>query len=127
MRNWLVALRRQLKWVRWVVLAQRGTLCATASRVSGKTCWSFNAAGLHPKTVERYGGISQPSEVYAYHVKGEILTTLQSWLPLPEAVGTPYALDGKGSSISRHFISHVIDGIEKQKQDDISILQGVSL
>ncbi len=106
--------------------SQGGGLCATASSVSGKACWSFNAAGLHSQTVERYGGTSQPSEVYAYHVKGEILTTLQSWLPLPEAVGTPYVLDGKGSSISRHFISQVIDGIEKQKQEDISILQDVS-
>ncbi|WP_207005776.1 DUF2974 domain-containing protein, partial [Trinickia mobilis] len=106
--------------------SQGGGLCAAASSVSGKACWSFNAAGLHPKTVERYGGTSQPSEVYAYHVKGEILTSLQSWLPLPEAVGTPYALDGKGSSISRHFISQAIDGIEKQKQEDISILQDVS-
>src|SRR5579863_8548198 len=106
--------------------SQGGGLCATASKVSGKPCWSFNAAGLHPKTVERYGGASQPSKIYAYHVKGEILTALQSWLPLPEAAGAPYVLDGKGSSVSRHFISQVIDGIEKQKQEDISILQHVS-
>ncbi|WP_207003425.1 hypothetical protein [Trinickia mobilis] len=107
--------------------SQGGGLCAAASSVSGKACWSFNAAGLHPKTVERYGGTLQPSEINAYHVKGEILTTLQSWLPLPVAIGTPYILDGKGSSISRHFISQVIDGIEKQKQEDISILQEVPL
>jgi hypothetical protein len=107
--------------------SQGGGLCAAASSASGKDCWSFNAAGLHPETVKRYGGTPQPSEVHAYYVKGEILTILQSVLPLPEAAGTPYALDGKGSPVSKHFISQVINGIEKQKQEDISILQSTSI
>src|SRR5579863_3624283 len=106
--------------------SQGGGTCGAASIVSGKDCWSFNAAGLHPETVRRYGGAPQPSKIYAYHIRGEILTTLQSWLPLPEAVGTSYALEGKGSSISRHFISQVVDGIEKQKEEDISVLYEIS-
>jgi hypothetical protein len=48
-------------------------------------------------------------------------------LPLPEAAGTPYALDGNGSPISKHAISQVIARIEKQKQEDISILQSTSI
>jgi hypothetical protein len=107
--------------------SQGGGLCAAASSVSGKDCWSFNAAGLHPETVKRYGGTPQPSEVHAYYVKGEILTILQSVLPLPDAAGTPYALDGNGSPVSKHAISQVIAGIEKQKQEDISILQSTSI
>jgi hypothetical protein len=67
--------------------------------------------------------ISQSSEIHAYHVKDEILATLQNVLPLPEAAGTPHALDGNGSPVSKHAISQVIAGIEKQKQEDISILQ----
>jgi hypothetical protein len=107
--------------------SQGGGLCAAASSASGKDCWSFNAAGLHPETVKRYGGTPQPSEIHAYYVKGEALTILQSVFPLPEAAGTPYALDGKGSPVSKHFIRQVIDGIEKQKQEDISILQSTSI
>jgi hypothetical protein len=45
-------------------------------------------------------------------------------LPLPEAAGTPYALDGEGSPVSKHFISQVINGIEKQKQEDKAIERG---
>jgi hypothetical protein len=86
----------------------------------------FNTAGLHSKIVAlwRYFAIVG---IHAYYVKGEALTILQSVLPLPEAAGTPYALDGEGSPVSKHFISQVIDGIEKQKQEDMSILQSTSI
>jgi hypothetical protein len=103
-----------------------GGLCSAASRASGKDCWSFNAAGLHPETVAHYGGIPQPSVVHAYHVQGDILTLMQRWTPLPEAVGTPYLLSGSGSPVSRHFINQAIDGIEQQKQEDIATLQAIS-
>jgi hypothetical protein len=103
-----------------------GGLCSAASKASGKDCWSFNAAGLNPKTVEYYGGQVMPSNVNAYHVKGDILTVLQSWTPLPEAIGTPYPLSGNGSPVSRHFIKQAIDGIEQQKAEDISVLEALS-
>jgi hypothetical protein len=102
-----------------------GGLCSAASKASGKDCWSFNAAGLHPKTVEHYGGQVTPSNVNAYHVKGDILTVLQRWTPLPEAVGTPYPLSGNGSPVSRHFIKQAIDGIEQQKAEDIALLEAL--
>ncbi|NVH75486.1 DUF2974 domain-containing protein [Paraburkholderia sp. JPY432] len=103
-----------------------GGLCSAASLASGKDCWSFNAAGLHPKTVEHYGGQVTPSNINAYHVNGDILTVVQTWTPLPGAVGTPYLLPGSGSPVSRHFITQAIDGIEQQKAEDISVLETLS-
>ncbi|MBC8726457.1 DUF2974 domain-containing protein [Paraburkholderia sp. 31.1] len=103
-----------------------GGLCSAASVASSKDCWSFNAAGLHPKTVERYGGQVTPSNINAYHVKGDILTVAQTWTPLPGAAGTPYPLSGSGSPVSRHFIRQAIDGIEQQKAEDVSVLETLS-
>ncbi|WP_429503367.1 hypothetical protein [Paraburkholderia youngii] len=103
-----------------------GGLCSAASLASGKDCWSFNAAGLHPKTVEHYGGQVTPSNINAYHVNGDILTVVQTWTPLPGAAGTPYLLPGSGSPVSRHFITQAIDGIEQQKAEDISVLETLS-
>ncbi|WP_241495788.1 hypothetical protein [Paraburkholderia monticola] len=103
-----------------------GGLCSAASVASRKDCWSFNAAGLHPKTVQHYGGQVTPSNINAYHVKGDILTVAQTWTPLPGAAGTPYPLPGSGSPVSRHFIRQAIDGIEQQKAEDISVLETLS-
>ncbi|MGF6481943.1 hypothetical protein [Paraburkholderia sp. JPY419] len=103
-----------------------GGLCSAASVASGKECWSFNAAGLHPKTVEHYGGQVTPSNINAYHVNGDILTVAQTWTPLPGAAGTPYPLHGSGSPLSRHFITQAIDGIEQQKAEDITVLETLS-
>ncbi|NVI03367.1 DUF2974 domain-containing protein [Paraburkholderia youngii] len=103
-----------------------GGLCSAASLASGKDCWSFNAAGLHPKTVEHYGGQVTPSNINAYHVNGDILTVAQTWTPLPGAAGTPYPLHGSGSPLSRHFITQAIDGIEQQKAEDITVLETLS-
>ncbi len=103
-----------------------GGLCSAASVASGKDCWSFNAAGLHPKTVEHYGGQVTPSNINAYHVNSDILTVAQTWTPLPGAAGTAYPLPGSGSPVSRHFIRQAIDGIEQQKAEDISVLEALS-
>ncbi|APA90049.1 DUF2974 domain-containing protein (plasmid) [Paraburkholderia sprentiae WSM5005] len=103
-----------------------GGLCSAASVASGKDCWSFNAAGLHPKTVEHYGGQVTPSNINAYHVNSDILTVAQTWTPLPAAAGTAYPLPGSGSPVSRHFIRQAIDGIEQQKAEDISVLEALS-
>ncbi|MGF6666039.1 hypothetical protein QF000_007707 [Paraburkholderia atlantica] len=103
-----------------------GGLCSAASLASGKDCWSFNAAGLHPKTVEHYGGQVTPSSINAYHVNGDILTVVQTWTALPVAAGTPYPLHGSGSPLSRHFITQAIDGIEQQKAEDITVLETLS-
>ncbi|MBZ0328735.1 type VI secretion system tip protein VgrG [Halomonas sp. ANAO-440] len=57
-----------------------GGLASAASRASGLSATTFNAAGLHPKTVERYGGtLHKPAieNIQAFRINGDILTSLQ--------------------------------------------------
>ena len=54
-----------------------GGLASAASQASGRPATTFNASGLHGKTVERYGGSVHDTAIQAYRVKGEILTGLQ--------------------------------------------------
>lgn len=69
-----------------------GGLASAAARATGLPAVTFNSAGLHPSTV-RSPVMSAPIE--AVRVRGEILTAVQSTLPIPEAVssGAPYLLD----------------------------------
>lgn len=118
-----------------------GGLAAGTSEVSGKQGWTFNAAGLSPNTVEMYSGHpSAPDAVKninAYHVSGEVLTTLQDpsdslkykfnflgpvgeiLLRLPSAPGIKIKLDGgEGSFIDRHGMEQVLHCIELSKHND---------
>ena len=124
-----------------------GGLTSAASQASGMPGTTFNAAGLHQKTVGRYGGTVQQTDIQAYRVKGEALTGLQepgmlasigaagvgaalggslgaagaamALRTIPSAIGTPYALDGKGlNPIDRHGMHQVIDSIEAEKSAD---------
>jgi uncharacterized Zn-binding protein involved in type VI secretion len=59
-----------------------GGLASAASTASGHPGWTFNAAGLHPKTVPRY--LNSPdarpidaSRIEAYRVENELLTGVQ--------------------------------------------------
>lgn len=57
-----------------------GSLASAASRASGLPATTFNAAGLHPETVGRYGGNPQVparEKIQAYRVTGEVLTGIQ--------------------------------------------------
>ncbi|SEF69559.1 Rhs element Vgr protein [Billgrantia desiderata] len=57
-----------------------GGLVSATSRASGLPATTFNSAGLHPNTVERYGGTlhqPRPENIQAFRVAGEILTLLQ--------------------------------------------------
>ncbi|MCC5882022.1 MAG: hypothetical protein JJU25_05230, partial [Halomonas sp.] len=57
-----------------------GGLVSAASRASGLPATTLNSAGLHPNTVERYGGTlhqPEPENIQAFRVAGEILTLLQ--------------------------------------------------
>jgi uncharacterized Zn-binding protein involved in type VI secretion len=52
------------------------------------TAHTFNAAGLHPATVDRYGAeITEDLPVQAYYVEGDILNATQDSTPIPPAVG----------------------------------------
>lgn len=69
-----------------------GGLASAAARATGRHATTFNAAGLHAKTVT--APMSAPID--AVRVKGEILTAIQSSVPgAPEAAftGKPYLLD----------------------------------
>ncbi len=89
-----------------------GGLASTASVATDVPAVTFNAAGVHPNTVlaaaalgHHDAGLSQ-GQIRNYHVRGEILTTLQNPLgsfvdhvpfvgddPLPNALGTQIALN----------------------------------
>jgi uncharacterized protein YukE len=97
-----------------------GGLASTASVATDVPAVTFNAAGVHPNTVIAAAAIGHhptglaPDQVRNYHVRGEILTTLQNPLgsfldhaplvgdnPLPNALGTQIALNpAKGPEIS---------------------------
>lgn len=130
-----------------------GGMASAAARASGRPATTFNAAGLHDNTVQRYGGtvhLPDPENIQAYRVNGEILTGVQEhglmgtaatiaagfalggpWgavvaaaakiglaSAMPNAVGTPHVVDGSWDPIQRHFMSQIIAGIEKQKDED---------
>lgn len=89
-----------------------GGLASTASVATGVPAVTFNAAGVHPNTVQFAtdlghgdGGLTT-GQIRNYHVRGEVLTTLQnpvgSFLDhvphagpdrVPDALGTQIALD----------------------------------
>jgi len=65
-----------------------GGLASAAASASGADAYTFNASGLHPDTLARYGASDQNPNILAYHVKGEVLTGAQNLTPIPEARGT---------------------------------------
>jgi len=126
-----------------------GGMASAASIASGKPAWTFNAAGLHPGTVEKYGGslTGSPGNIQAYRVKGELLTKLQEvdllddgrsldFSPAflagkeglsslaPDAEGIKYTIPGgTGSLLDKHGIDQMIRVIEEQKDDDIATIR----
>ena len=125
-----------------------GGLASAAGVASGKSTWTFNAAGLNGGTVEKYGGqiIGDGSAITAYRVNGEVLTKLQEVSVtdlidanfdlslfaakvgvsnmLPDATGKTVGLaGGTGSMMDKHGMTQVIDCIEAQKDEDIGIIK----
>ena len=73
-----------------------GGLSSAASKAGGFKATTFNSAGLHHKTVERYGipkaRQGSNDDITRYRIDGELLTFLQEDIPLvsrlaPSAVG----------------------------------------
>ncbi|MER0126943.1 phospholipase [Franconibacter daqui] len=126
-----------------------GGLASATSMASGKAGWTFNAAGLHSSTVEKYGGslLGSTDNIQAYRVEGELLTKIQEvnlWedykmmkghVPaliakeelsaiMPDAAGIPHNLPGgTGGAFDRHGIGQAISCIEQQKDEDIYIIR----
>lgn len=79
-----------------------GGLASAASQASGMPATTFNAAGLHGNTVERYGGTVHQTDIQAYRVAGEILSGVQEpgWGGTATAASAGLALGGvKGAAI----------------------------
>lgn len=69
---------------------------SASARASGRPAYTFNAAGLHPNTVSRYGGVPKkpdPDNILAVRVEGDILTTVQ------ESKGIKALLAGGASAV----------------------------
>ena len=79
-----------------------GGLAAAAAYATGGSATTFNAAGLH--SMYRNG---TPGAIRAHYIRGEILTTLQQWTPLPNAVSLqiPHLAGWSQGPIQRHFMS----------------------
>jgi len=84
-----------------------GGMASAASSASGADGTTFNAAGLHSKTVERYGGQQKPTDINAYQVDGEVLTGVQEqgWKGTGTAMAAGWAVGG--------FPGAVIGGLGK--------------
>lgn len=130
-----------------------GGMASAASRASGKSAITFNAAGLNVHTLGRYGSkpvIPMAENIQAFQVAGEVLTGIQEQnlagelisivggailggktgavigalgkigisSGTPDAIGDRYSLPGHGGLVDRHGMDHVIEGIERQKDED---------
>jgi uncharacterized Zn-binding protein involved in type VI secretion len=79
-----------------------GGLAATGSLATGVPADTFNAAGVHGWTMDRYGldGSQANNLINAYNVDGEVLTGLQESTWAPDAIGVNHnlpAVDAAGN------------------------------
>jgi hypothetical protein len=75
-----------------------GGLASAAAGATGGNAVTFNAAGLS----RTYRG--NPGNVTANYIRGDILSLLQDFTPLPNAVGTRIGISGTGSPVARHLL-----------------------
>ncbi len=130
-----------------------GGEAATGGLATGLHTDTFNASGVNPASYLWYDlDPANAGNIDNHTVDGEVLTTLQQNTPMPSAAGNQYPLpavrtakdahgdtildangqptftaappDGILESIDRH--SRFIDGIEKQKSDDIATIMGLT-
>ena len=107
-----------------------GGLATTASLIAGVPAMVFNSAGVHHKTVERYGGDLKrpPAQIISY----QVAYNLADWQdadplkflgihPWAKTVGTETfredpdnTLKGHSEALKRHKIDYVIDLLGKQ-------------
>ncbi len=130
-----IAERAQSSQVQMIGHSLGGGLASAAQGGSGSPTTTFNAAGLHPRTVARYSRVpdrqrAEPDKILAYQVEGEVLTATQesgvASLFANPAVGqrvtVPPAKPGV-SADDRHAMDEVIDAIEARKESDEATLQ----
>ena len=79
-----------------------GGMASAASRANGGDGTTFNAAGLHSKTVKKYGGTPQNSDINAYQVNNEVLTGVQEqgWKGTAAAAAAGWAVAGPWGALA---------------------------
>jgi uncharacterized Zn-binding protein involved in type VI secretion len=95
--------------VRYTGHSLGGGLASAASAVSGGSAHTFNAAGLHPNTVQGYSLEDVP--VQAYYVEGDILSSVQDSTLAPDAVGTRRPLAPARDSTWTDYAGGVAGGL----------------
>ncbi|WP_425357190.1 PAAR domain-containing protein [Vibrio tritonius] len=122
-----------------------GGLASAASKASGLPATTFNAAGLHRKTVANYGIIAEEQGadhlITGYRVEGEVLTRVQESTPvvrrlapsavrnnelettLPKSTFHPDAKSGstkdKRGAVALHGMDQVRESLEERKVGDL--------
>ncbi|RMH94507.1 hypothetical protein EBB59_02205 [Lysobacter pythonis] len=111
-----------------------GGLAASASMVTGVPALTYNAAGVHRRTVERFGvsfdearEIAAAGNIRSYRVDGDILTQVQEKTPIlrsmmPDAVGVQIDLPNPypdvpvtiKQGVKLHLIHAVIDSMDQR-------------
>lgn len=112
-----------------------GGLATAAQGGSGASATTFNSAGLHPKTVQRYSQFTEhkqaeAAKIQAFQVAGEVLTATQekgllSTMSNP-SVGERHVVAPVSESVSsddRHSMDEVIKAIEAEKTADEKALK----
>ena len=112
-----------------------GGLATAAAVVYRRSATTFNASGVHPDFVARYGATLAGADRFidAYRVQGEILSTIQDtnlawywWVfyagvevglagaLAPDSVGKSLWLEGTGlSAVRRHLMPQVLSGMQR--------------
>ena len=72
-----------------------GGLASVLGTSTGRATYTFNAAGIHQATMDRFGISATAAEAHvtAYSVRGELLTSGQLASSLPNAIGNPIVLN----------------------------------
>jgi hypothetical protein len=103
-----------------------GGLAAAASVVTGVNAFTFNAAGLHPKTVGRHGVtredmLAKQSRIENVYSSQDPLNAVQNALGglIPRSIGNTHVLPKAGF----HPITSVVAVIEQQKKEDATTIR----
>lgn len=89
-----------------------GGMASAAAALYGSPATTFNAAGLHDKTLLRNGVISDSSKTAAYNIQGDILSAIQdkSFGLGPKAVGQRYELSPADSVTKADILTGMVTG-----------------
>jgi len=95
-----------------------GGEASAGALVTGLHAVTFNAAGLNSRTIAPYGVSTANGSVLikSYYIRGEMLSVMQSFLPIPSAAGTliplnPTPQDAQRGSLGLHAMDNMLDSL----------------